>query len=74
MTSGAALVDSFEDLVTTYARLPPGSAAAFDAAALVLTARTILTRRMAEDAAEIAKLRRALLDVRELALKAALET
>jgi hypothetical protein len=66
MTSGAALVDSFEGLVTTHARLPPGSAAAFDAAALVLVARTSLIRRMAEDAAALAALRKSLREMRDL--------
>jgi hypothetical protein len=60
MTSGAALVDKFEALVAAHARLPPGSAAAFNAAVLVLDARTSLIRRMAEDAAEVARLKRVL--------------
>jgi hypothetical protein len=60
MTSDAALVDSFEKLVSAHARLPAGSAAAFDAAALVQAARTIIVRRMAEDAADMATIRRSL--------------
>jgi hypothetical protein len=66
MNNGAALVDQFEGLVTTYARLPPGSAAAFDAAALVLTARTSVIRRMAEDAAALAVIRKSLREMRDL--------
>ena len=60
MSSGAALVDSFEKLVAAHARLPAGSAASFDAAALVQAARTGLIRRMAEDAADMATIRRSL--------------
>lgn len=60
MSNGAALVDSFEKLVAAHARLPAGSAAAFDAAALVQAARTSLIHRMAEDAAHLATIRRSL--------------
>lgn len=66
MSNGAALVDRFENLVAAHARLPPGSAAAFNAAALVLDARTSLINRMAEDAAEVARLRRVLVACRDI--------
>jgi hypothetical protein len=66
VSSGAALVDSFEKLVAAHARLPAGSAAAFDAAALVQAARTGLIRRMAEDAAQLAALRKSLQELRDL--------
>jgi hypothetical protein len=70
VSHGAALVAKFEDLVTAHARLPPGSAAAFDAAAMVLVARTSLIRRMAEDAAVLETLRNSLCEMRYLIDKA----
>lgn len=66
MSNGAALVDGFEKLVAAHARLPAGSAAAFDAAAVVQAARTGLIRRMEEDAAEVARLRRVLIACRDI--------
>lgn len=70
MTPASDLIDGLVKQVAVHARLPLGSAAAFNAAELMQDARVKLFRRMAEDAAEIARLRLALEGARDTIVRA----
>lgn len=66
MASASQLIDDLVTRVAAHAQLPAGSAAAHEASTRATEARAALFRRVAENAAEVSRLRVSLQQLRDL--------